>query len=183
MDHNKEVLVIYWSKTGNTSRVAHAIRDGIDRAGLSVSFLQVKEAKGADWMDYSLLFICAPSYQWRPPKELDEHIHSKFIEYRDRGYVKLGSPTEPNRRVVLVCTYSGPHTGLNEAIPVNKYLGQFFEHLGFEVLDEWYVLSEFHGSKERSTKGRMGDIQGLPSNKDLQEIREKTYQLIIDLKK
>ncbi len=42
-------------------------------------------------------------------------------------------------------------TGLNEAIPAGKYAGQFFDHLGFEVLDEWYILSEFHGSEINST--------------------------------
>ncbi len=40
--------------------------------------------------------------------------------------------------------------GLNEAIPAGKYAGQFFDHLGFEVLDEWYILSEFHGSEINS---------------------------------
>jgi hypothetical protein len=36
-------------------------------------------------------------------------------------------------------------------VPVGKYVGRYFEHLGFRVLDEWYVLSEFHGSEENST--------------------------------
>lgn len=157
--------------------MAEAIGEGIDRGGLCVTSLQIKEAHGVDWMDYSLLVICTPSYQWRPPEEMDDYIHSKFKEYGRRGYVELGSPTKAGRRVMLACTYSGPHTGLNEAIPVNKYLGQFFEHLGFLILHEWYVLSEYHGSIERSTEGRMGDIRGLPTEEDLEEIEEKAYQL------
>jgi len=48
-------------------------------------------------------------------------------------------------------------------------MGQFFEHLGFNILDEWYILAEFHGSIERSTKGRMGDIRGKPTKEELKK--------------
>jgi hypothetical protein len=54
---------------------------------------------------------------------------------------------------------------------------QFFEHIGFTVLDEWYVLSEFHGSLENSTQGRMGDIRGKPKEEDLRKIREEAERL------
>ena len=64
-----------------------------------------------------------------------------------------------------------PLTGMREAVPAVKYAGQFFEHFGFDVADEWYILSEFHGSVEASTLGRMGDIRGLPSEEDLVRIR------------
>jgi len=39
------------------------------------------------------------------------------------------------------------------------------------------VLSEFHGSEERSTKGRMGDIRGKPTEEDLQKIRMDAKKL------
>ena len=67
---------------------------------------------------------------------------------------------------------------MDEATPAGKYAGQFFEHVGFKVLDEWYVLSEFRGWEEGSTKGRMGDIRGKPTEADLKEIREKAANLI-----
>jgi hypothetical protein len=46
------------------------------------------------------------------------------------------------------------------------------EHLGFTVIDEWYILSEFHGWTEGSTKGKMGDIMGKPNEEDLSKIKE-----------
>ncbi len=61
-------------------------------------------------------------------------------------------------------------------------MGQFFDHPGFSILDEWYVLSEFHGSEEMSTKGRMLDIRGLPGEAELGKIRDNIrnlYQKII----
>ena len=62
-------------------------------------------------------------------------------------------------------------------VPVGKYVGQFFEHFGFTVVDEWYVLSEFIGSEECSTLGRMGNIKGLPNKDDLLRIEASALNL------
>ena len=105
----------------------------------------------------------------------------RFDNYRKQNKIKIGSPVVPNKNVLLFCTFSGPHTGLEDATPVGKYLGQFFAHLGFTVLDEWYILSEFHGSKEHSTIGRMGDIRENPTEGELKEIRVKTKKLVYKL--
>jgi len=52
------------------------------------------------------------------------------------------------------------------------------EHLGFTVLDKWYVVGEFHGSEERSTKGRMGDIRGRPNEEDLEKVKQDAAHLL-----
>ena len=91
--------------------------------------------------------------------------------------IKTAAPKVHGKNALIFCTYSGPHTGLREATPVGLYVCQFFEHIGFTVLDEWYVLSEFHGSLERSTKGRMGDIRGKPTEEELQKIRMDAKKL------
>jgi hypothetical protein len=49
------------------------------------------------------------------------------------------------------------------------------------VQDEWYILSEFHGSEERSTKGRMGDIRGRPAEEDLKKVRQDAANLLITI--
>jgi hypothetical protein len=48
-------------------------------------------------------------------------------------------------------------------------------------VDEWYVLSEYHGNEERSTKGRIGDIRGKPTEDDLQKIRMDAEKLASNL--
>ena len=58
-------------------------------------------------------------------------------------------------------------------------MGQFFDHIGFDVLDKWYILSEFIGSEEMSTMGRMGEIRGLPTEQDLKELQEKAKKLVL----
>ena len=173
-----KAAIIYWSKTGNTEKVALAIKEGLEEAGHEVLFKRTEEAGDIDFFDYDLVCIGFPSYQWHPPEPVETYLKNRFSTYRERGYIKLSAPKIPGKNALVFCTYSGPHTGINEAIPAGKYVGQFFEHLGFTVLDEWYVLSEFQGSEENSTKGRMGDIRGLPSEEDLKKVKQDASNLV-----
>jgi len=172
-----KAAIIYWSKGGNTEKVAWAIKEGLEASEVEVNFYRTEEAGDLDWFDYDLVCVGFPSYRWHPPEAVDSYLKNRMGEYRQQGRVKTGSPRVPGKNALVFCTYSGPHTGLNEAIPAGKYVGQFFDHLGFEVLDEWYVVGEFHGHMEHSTKGRLGDIRGRPSQEDLKEIKEKTIKL------
>lgn len=171
-------VIIYWSRTGNTEKVALSIKEGLEAAGVDTLLKRAEEAEGIDFFEYDLVCVGIPSYQWHPPEPMDSFLKSKFNEYRKKGYVRLAAPSVPGKNALIFCTYSGPHTGINEAIPAGKYIGQFFEHLGFTVLDEWYVLCEFHGSEEHSTRGRMGDIRGKPTEGDLKRIRDNAANLI-----
>jgi flavodoxin len=173
-----KAAIIYWSKTGNTEKVALAIKEGLEASRAEVTLKRVEEAKDIDFFDYDLFCVGFPSYQWHIPEPMEAFLKSKFGAYRQKGFVKPSCPKVPGKNALIFCTYSGPHTGINEAIPSGKTAGQFFEHLGFNVLDEWYVVGEFHGSEEHSTKGRLGDIRGLPSREDLKKIKEKAADLL-----
>ena len=61
---------------------------------------------------------------------------------------------------------------------IQVYMGQYFDHLGFNIIDEWHILGEFHGSEELSTQGRMGNIKGLPSEEDLVKIRKDSARIV-----
>jgi flavorubredoxin len=166
----KRAAILYWSSTGNTEKVAFAIKDGLEAAGVNVSLMKTTEAHDIDYFDYDLVCVGCPSIQWHPPKQVSEFLLKKFDDYRKQEKIKTGAPKVQGKNALIFVTYSGPHTGMREATPVGLYIGQFFEHIGFKVLDEWYVLSEFHGSVERSTKGRMGDIRGKPTKEELEKI-------------
>jgi hypothetical protein len=170
--------IIYWSKTGNTEKVAFAIKEALEASGVNVLLKRTDEAKDIDFSDYDLACMGFPTHQWRPPEPVGDFVRSKFGEYRKQGRIKLGAPKVPGKNALIFCTYSGPHTGINEAIPAGKYVGQFFEHLGFTVLDEWYIVGEYHGSEERSTRGRMGDIRGRPSEEDLRKVKQDVMHLL-----
>ena len=175
----KKAVVLYWSHSGNTEKVATRIRAGLEAGGLSAAALRIEDSGEIDFFEYDLICLGFPSYNWHPPKAVDKFLHARFRHYRAAGRVLPGAPALPGRNVLIFCTYSGPHTGIREAIPAGKYAGQFFEHLGFTVVDEWYVPAEFHGSEELSTLGRLGDIRGLPSEDDLRRIEDQARLLAL----
>ena len=144
-------LIVYWSATGNTEKVANAIEKGL--AGRNVDYTKKKVADAADedFYDYVLVFLGSPSYEFLPPAPVMKYVKGKVDMHRRRGDIKLKSPKIPGKMAVVFVTYSGPHTGLSEALPVGKYMGQLFEHIGFGV-DEWYVPGEFHGREKASTE-------------------------------
>ena len=106
-----------------------------------------------------------------------EFIEANDERYRDDREVALSPPKLINKSAVVFCTYSGPHCGVNEALPVGKYIRQFLEHLGFDVKDEWYEVGEFHGWSDASTQGKLGDIRGRPNDDDLMLVELKAAQL------
>jgi multimeric flavodoxin WrbA len=175
-----KAIIIYWSKTGNTEKAALAIEKGLREAGANVFLKRLKKASDAENIDlfaYDLVCVGFPSYGWRPPSPVEKFLNAKFREYGDLGRVKVGAPKVPGKNALIFCTYSGPHTGKREATPAVLYAGQFFEHLGFVVVGEWYIVGEFHGWDEGSTKGRLGDIRGRPNTEDLGKLRADAIQL------
>jgi hypothetical protein len=125
-----------------------------------------------------LIFLGAPSYSFQPPEPVMSFIKGKMRLHSERGDIKVSAPRIAGKTAAVFCTYSGPHTGISEATPAGDYMGQFFEHLGFEVAAKWYIVGEFHGREELSTKGRLGDIRGRPNQQDLAEVEKNVTALI-----
>lgn len=173
-----KTLIIYWSATGNTEKVANTIRETLVREGITPTFKKVADAAAEELYDYDLVFLGAPSYSFQPPEPVQKFIRAKMDLHRDRGDIKLGCPVIPGKTAVVFCTYSGPHTGIREATPAGDYMGQFFEHLGFKVAEKWYIVGEFHGREDLSTKGRLGDIRGRPNQQDLADLATNVSALI-----
>ena len=119
-----KALIIYWLKTENTEKVAFAIKEGLEVYGVKVLINRTEEAKDINFFDYDLILIGFPVHRWSPPNQVDTFLRRKFSEYYQQGRVKTGAPKIPGKNVLIFCTYSGPHTGINEAIPAGKYAGQ-----------------------------------------------------------
>jgi len=173
-----KAAIIYWSKTGNTKKIAEAIEQVLVEADIEVRMSTPENADDIDWYDYDLVCVGFPSYGWHPPAPMDSHLKQAFARYRKQDRVKVGAPHVPGKHALIFCTYSGPHTGLDEATPAADYAGQFFAHLGFEVLAKWYIVGEFHGSLENSTLGLLGDIRGRPDEQDLEQVRQDTLGIV-----
>lgn len=173
-----QAAVVYWSRTGNTEKVARTIEQALQARDVGVTCHRVEEAANLDWFGYDLFCLGFPSYGWSPPEPVSKWLKAKFGEYRAQDRVKTGAPEIPGKHVLIFCTYSGPHTGIDEAVPAAQYAGQFFAHLGLEVVDKWYIVGEFHGSLENSTTGRLGDIRGRPNEGDLEQVERDTHRLL-----
>jgi flavodoxin len=173
-----KAAIVYWSKTGNTQRVAKTIEQALSAAQMEVRTATPKDADEFDWYDYDLICVGFPSYHWHPPAPMDDYLKRAFARYRKQNRVLVGAPQVPRKHALVFCTYSGQHTGLDEATPAGDYAGQFFAHLGFDVLAKWYIVGEFHGNPEASTLGRLGDIRGRPDERDLEQVRQDTLGIL-----
>jgi flavorubredoxin len=176
-----KALILYWSATGNTEKIANTIKNSLAEGKIDMDVVKITEEKDVDLLEYDLVFLGSPSYQFLPPDPVLKFAKNRMKYYHEHGDIKINAPKVPGKYAVIFCTFSGPHTGVNEAIPVAKYLGQFFEHIGFEVMDEWYNVGEFHGRDLFSTEGRMGNIIGRPNEEDLAEVAKKVRELVTSI--
>jgi hypothetical protein len=175
-------LVLYSSVTGNTEKVAQRIAEVLRRKGHDVAIVKVDDKTNVDFLAYNLVFLGSAVHQWLPTNMLVNYVKRMLKTYFTSSVIVPCCPIRPGKYAVCFCTYSGPHTGVSEAIPATKWMRAFLEHVGFTVLEEWYTVGEFKKSEENSTKGRLGNIKGRPDKHDLAEIENKVIGIIHSLK-
>lgn len=173
----KKGIVIYWSATGNTEKSAKAVVAGLRDGGLEVKLKRVEEAATEELYEFDVIVLASPSYSFAPPDPFREYVKKKIRLHSSRGDIRLKAPVLPGKIGGVLVTFSGPHTGVDEAIPAGKWLAQFLAHIGFKVEMEEYVVGEFHGRLNYSTKGVMGDIRGRPNENDLLRVKEMAAKL------
>ena len=164
----KRSLTLYWSKNGNTERIARRIHDTLEKAGIDDTFARMTKDLDVEYRDYNLIFLGAPVYENLPPKPVIAWIK----RHKKRGVEILASaPERPGIGAVMFCTYGGGHTGINEAVPALKYAGQFLEHEGIRVIDEWAFRGSFpEADNAYNALGRTGVVYERPNNQDLDDV-------------
>ena len=176
-----KVLNLYFSATGNTEKVAMRIGEAVQEIGREVDTLKVtgKDIE-IDILNYDFVFAGSGVYAQLPGKPLIELFKKLMQKYRKAGEVKPTSPRRPSAYVIVYCTYGGAHTGINEAIPAVKYMGQLFDHLGYTIMAEWYTVGEYKTEKLRghSVAGRLGDIRGRPNEEDLRDVAARVKGIL-----
>ena len=173
----KNALIVYFSQTQNTEKVALAIKRGLEKNAWNVTLKKIHEIADPDFYFYDFVCFGSPVTHSLPPLPVLNFIKKYKKQLLDKGEVFYPCPKLPNKHGLVFVTYSGPHCGISEALPVGKYICQFFKHLGFNIIDEWYEIGEFHGWEKGSIKGMMGDIRGRPNEEDLALVELKTIQL------
>lgn len=161
-------LILYWSKGGNTRKVAEMIHTTVQEHGISSEIVEIKDDLEIDVFSYELVFAGAPVYFNLAPQPV-----MKFLQrLRSRAANMAAAPEKPGHFAVTFCTYGGGHTGVGEAVPLLKYMGQAFEHEGIRVVEEWPVVGDFPGISDPlyNTAGRLGNVTGRPDDSDLRAI-------------
>jgi flavodoxin len=174
-------LNLFYTTTKNTAKVAEQIESVLRKEGHSVDSIKITaETDDVDILNYDFVFVGSGVYAWLPGKPLQDLFTKLRKSYVQAGEIKPASPKRMDKKAVIYCTYGGVHTGIREAIPAVKYMGQLFDHLGFMILDEWYVIGEYHpeSMREMSQKGRLGDIRGRPNDQDLQDVEHKVRGIL-----
>lgn len=176
-----KVLNLYYSMSGNTEKVAKKIGEAVKGLGLEVNTVKVtKKETELDILQYDFVFVGSGVYMWSPGKPLRELFMSLLAKYNGTGDIKAASPRKPQSYAVVYCTYGGGHTGINEAVPAVKYMGQLFDHLGYNIIAEWYIVGEYVTKNlyEYNILGRLGDIRNRPNENDLKEVAEKARGIL-----
>ena len=177
-----KVLNLYFSSTGNTEKVARKIDETVRELGYPVDTVKISSKDAPpDILGYDFVFVGSGVYGQLPGKGLMD-LHRELLQkYVKAGEIKPASPKRLSRYVVAYCTYGGVHTGINEATPAVKYMGQLFDHLGYSIVGEWYVVGEYKTEKlkSHSVGGRLGDIRGRPNQADLEDVAEKVKGVLL----
>jgi NAD(P)H dehydrogenase (quinone) len=73
-----QALVCYYSKSGNTEKMAHAIADAIKKEGVTVDVKKVEDTRAEELLNYDAIVIGSPTYygtmSWQVKKLLDESV-------------------------------------------------------------------------------------------------------------
>lgn len=172
-----KVLNIYSSNTGNTEKVAKRISETVEMLNFEVDTINIREdITDINLLEYDFIFAGSGVYGCMPSKSMIQFLEIMGKRGMNNGDIKPCSPRMLSKYAIIYCTYGGVHTGINEAIPCAKNIGQLFDHYGFEILDEWYIVGAFNPSnmQDYNLVGRLGDITGRPNEADLNEVFEKT---------
>ena len=172
-----KAIVLFWTKNGNTEKVARCIHDTIEKAGMQVSISRINEANAIEYLDYNLIFLGAPVYNNLSPAPVLSFLRKN--KKREGVEILASAPEIPGVAAVPFCTFGGGHTGINEATPMLKHIGQYFEHEGIRVVDHIAVVGFFPETDESyNTNGRFGDIRQRPDEHDLIEVERRVRGIL-----
>jgi len=73
-----KVLVLYYSRTGNTEKMAKLVAEGVEAAGAECKLLKVKDAQVQDMLDADCIMAGSPTYYggmaWELKKLFDDSV-------------------------------------------------------------------------------------------------------------
>jgi NAD(P)H dehydrogenase (quinone) len=108
-----KVLIVFDTSTGNTEKMAHAVEDGVKKAGVDVVFKHVDEASVDEIPQWQGLILGSPVYYGLPSGKI-----KKFIDESIKYHGKLDGTVGG-----AFASAGGTHTGAETTIiAINEML-------------------------------------------------------------
>ncbi len=161
----KKNIIVYASNTGNTEKVANALKDNFDRYGWESTLKKLPEDYDVenpdfDFDDYDFVCVGSPVISELPLPQVRKVMWKKWP-----GKHKV----VPGPKCGLVfCSFGGLHLGPKEAEPALKLLEVEVEHLLFKVIGTLAIPGSMGDSYDPD--GYYGDTRGRPNVEDLKDV-------------
>lgn len=85
-----KILVLYYSKTGNTKAMAEYVQEGAESESVDVRLSDVEQSKPADMLEYDAIIIGSPTYYGTMAAEIKAYI-DKSVRYHGNLSGKVGA--------------------------------------------------------------------------------------------
>lgn len=101
-----KILIVYDSRTGNTQRMAYAVKDGVESMGVEVDLKNVKEASVDELPHVDGVILGSPVYYGLPTGKIKQFI-DESVKYHGKLDGKVGG---------AFCSAGGTHSGAETTI-------------------------------------------------------------------
>jgi len=129
-----KILITYFSQTGNTEKIANAMKDGLE--GHDVEMKKIGETSVESLKDYDIIFLGSGIYAGKIKKKITD-------------LVKKAEEVAP--KFVFFCTHASPTAYQKGFRLVRKKI----EGLGAEVIGEWDCRGENIGIPKAQTQAML----------------------------
>ena len=85
-----KILVVYYSRTGNTKKMAEAISEGINKEGAEAVLKDVKDVEPAELLKYEGIIVGSPTYYGTMAAAIKE-LFDKSVDFHGSLDGKIGA--------------------------------------------------------------------------------------------
>jgi len=87
---SRKALVVYYSKTGNTEKMAEIVSEGLSKEGIDTTIRRVEDAKADDLLAYDAIIIGSPTYYGSMAAQIKK-LFDESVKFHGRLDGKVGA--------------------------------------------------------------------------------------------
>ena len=179
-----KILIVYFSQTGNTAKIARAICEAVLSQGHKAILKQVDEITAESLNDYDLVFLgstCHDTDLAKPAKQLLEQIGDSS-PFRLAGFVTHAThiPERSERARELFETWAGNCVRTFERMSEEKHIAflGYFHCQGAPSLPIEAFIHNTIITNDDEWAAYSADVRGHPDKADLKKAKEFAQQVL-----